>query len=148
MGDRHSPPALSAGAAIVGGSVQQGDIAMIMKHVLFSVGFAEGLFWMSVAALLVLQFLALRSIYRFYDRLRLRYPHVWEKVGKPTAPRGPRISEIRLTVFLRCGDFRRLGDKSLNSFYAKYAALRKVSFVPYALCFAGVLLFIWDKLAH
>jgi len=121
---------------------------MIMKHVLMSVDFAEALFWTGVVALIIVQVFALSAIGRFYAHLRRRYPNIWVKVGKPTTPRGPRPSESRLTAFLRCRDFLQLRDQSLNAFYSRYARLRKVSYLPYAICAAGALLFIWDKLLH
>lgn len=128
--------------------MQRGNVVMIMKHALMSLGFAKGLFWSGVVVLIIVQVFALSAIGKFYARLRRRYPDIWMDVGRPTLPRGPKISEIRLTAFLRCRDFRRLGDESLNNSYAKYATLRKVSYVPYALCAAGALLFVWDKLIH
>ena len=121
---------------------------MIMKHILMRVGFAKELFWTGVVTLIIIQVFALSSIGKFYGRLRRRYPDIWMDLGRPTFPRGPRISETRLTAYLRCRDFQQLGDESLNTFYSKYATLRKVSYVPYAICAVGALLFVWDKLLH
>lgn len=121
---------------------------MLMIHALTSVGFAKALFWIGVVALLVVQGFTRSAIGRFYARLRRRYPDVWMDLGRPILPRAPRLREARLAEFLRGEDFLKLRDPPLNTFYSKYVALRKVSYVPYAICAAGVLLFALDKLLH
>ena len=121
---------------------------MIMKHIWTNVDFAEALFWTGVVALIVVQFFALSAIGRFYARLRRQYPSILTKVGKPTTPRGPRPTESQLTAFLYCRDFLALRDQALNAFYSRYATLRKVSYLPFAVCALGAMLFIWDKLLH